>query len=168
MTDPKPIGRSLSIVLLGNVDREHPAEDEIAVHALDVAKKHGLNILAPVSGPYYEDGDERDQEVARLKWERDLAVAHDTQPYPTADAYDRACAALNKHRTRANDAEDELDQLKSTLREALRILQRPEQSRREQFLDALAHGGRERQRDSRRVDLAATILFGALVGDGDE
>lgn len=28
--------------------------------------------------------------------ERDLAVAHDRQPYPTADAYDMACVALHK------------------------------------------------------------------------
>jgi hypothetical protein len=33
--------------------------------------------------------------VARLTTERDLAIAHDTQPYPTAWAYEQACAALH-------------------------------------------------------------------------
>lgn len=33
-----------------------------------------------------------------LEHERDLAVAHDRQPYPTAEAYEKACAALWKHR----------------------------------------------------------------------
>ena len=41
-------------------------------------------------------------ELARAERERDLAVAHDRQPYPTADAYDRACAAHHKHRQRAD------------------------------------------------------------------
>lgn len=42
---------------------------------------------------------------ARLVKERDLAVAHDRQPYPTQWAYDQACAALEKHRVRAEAAE---------------------------------------------------------------
>jgi hypothetical protein len=33
-------------------------------------------------------------QVAELTRERDLAIAHDRQPYPTADAYERVCAAL--------------------------------------------------------------------------
>jgi hypothetical protein len=40
--------------------------------------------------------------------QRDLAIAHDRQPYPTADAYEVACAALEKHRARADKAEAEL------------------------------------------------------------
>lgn len=28
--------------------------------------------------------------------ERDLAIAHDRQPYPTADAYERVCATLQR------------------------------------------------------------------------
>lgn len=34
--------------------------------------------------------------------ERDLAIAHDRQPYPTQWAYDQACKALRKHRMRAD------------------------------------------------------------------
>jgi hypothetical protein len=36
------------------------------------------------------------EENARLRRERDLAVAHDTQPYPTADAYEKVCAVLRE------------------------------------------------------------------------
>lgn len=49
-------------------------------------------------------------QLAEARRERDLAIAHDTQPYPTADAYERACAALHKHRERADAAEAQLDQ----------------------------------------------------------
>lgn len=36
----------------------------------------------------------RDEEVKALREERDRAIAHDTQPYPTAWAYEQACKAL--------------------------------------------------------------------------
>jgi hypothetical protein len=39
-----------------------------------------------------------DAEQAELRRERDLAIAHDRQPYPTAWAYEEACTALNRHR----------------------------------------------------------------------
>jgi hypothetical protein len=38
--------------------------------------------------------------------ERDLAIAHDRQAYPTAWAYGQACAALEKQRERAETAEE--------------------------------------------------------------
>ncbi|MFF0139704.1 hypothetical protein ACFYRN_25025 [Streptomyces sp. NPDC005227] len=37
-----------------------------------------------------------DAEQATLRRDRDLAVAHDRQPYPTAWAYEQACAALRR------------------------------------------------------------------------
>lgn len=37
-----------------------------------------------------------DAEHAGLRRERDLAIAHDRQPYPTAWAYEQACAALHR------------------------------------------------------------------------
>lgn len=43
----------------------------------------------------------QDQAAAALR-ERDLARAGDQQEYPTAHAYDAACAAVNKHRSRAD------------------------------------------------------------------
>ncbi|MCU1671056.1 MAG: hypothetical protein JWP40_3983 [Blastococcus sp.] len=54
-------------------------------------------------------------EVARLTRERDLAVAHDTQPYPTADAYEQACKALETHRRRGDQAEAERDRAQAEL-----------------------------------------------------
>ncbi|MEV0526014.1 hypothetical protein AB0I66_21495 [Streptomyces sp. NPDC050439] len=39
--------------------------------------------------------------IIKLTRERDLAIAHDRQPYPTASAYEQACAALHAHRDRA-------------------------------------------------------------------
>jgi uncharacterized coiled-coil DUF342 family protein len=54
-----------------------------------------------------------------MRVERDLAVAHDRQPYPTADAYEAACAALHKHRARADAAEAGRDRLAGQLRNAM-------------------------------------------------
>lgn len=51
------------------------------------------------------DPDQVRAELAKAIEERDLAIAHDRQPYPTADAYERACAALERHRERADKAE---------------------------------------------------------------
>jgi hypothetical protein len=48
-------------------------------------------------------------QLRRLRWERDLAVAHDRQPYPTAWAYEQACKALEQHRQRADKAEASRD-----------------------------------------------------------
>jgi septal ring factor EnvC (AmiA/AmiB activator) len=55
-------------------------------------------------------------ELAETRRERDLAVAHDRQPYPTQDAYDAACRALEKHRQRANAAEAERDDYRDRLK----------------------------------------------------
>ena len=41
---------------------------------------------------------EKDERVEQLIAERDLAIAHDTQPYPTAWAYKQACEALATER----------------------------------------------------------------------
>lgn len=60
-------------------------------------------------------------EVARLTEERDLAVAHDRQPYPTADAYEAACRALEKHRTRADAAEAERDSWRDVVEKAIAV-----------------------------------------------
>ncbi|MFG3585062.1 hypothetical protein [Streptomyces sp. NPDC047990] len=48
-----------------------------------------------------------DAEQASLRRERDLAVAHDRQPYPTAWAYEQACTALHTHRERADAVEEQ-------------------------------------------------------------
>jgi hypothetical protein len=59
-------------------------------------------------------GDLREQ-IARLTEERDLAIAHDRQPYPTAWAHAQALSALETHRKRADDAEAERDGLLAEL-----------------------------------------------------
>lgn len=38
--------------------------------------------------------DKLQSELAEMKRERDLAIAHDRQPYPTAYAYEKTCEAL--------------------------------------------------------------------------
>jgi hypothetical protein len=45
------------------------------------------------------------QAQARLEAERDLAIAHDRQPYPTAWAYEQVCKARDKWQARAEAAE---------------------------------------------------------------
>lgn len=47
--------------------------------------------------------------LERTERERDEAIAHDRQPYPTAWAYEQAVVALEKHRQRANKAEARLE-----------------------------------------------------------
>lgn len=51
--------------------------------------------------------------ICALLDELHLAVAHDRQPYPTADAYERACAALEKHRARADAANAKLGEIEA-------------------------------------------------------
>lgn len=57
----------------------------------------------------------RDDELAALRAERDLAVAHDRQPYPTAWAYDQACKALREQRERAGNAEQRVELARQAL-----------------------------------------------------
>jgi hypothetical protein len=48
-------------------------------------------------------------QTVRAAWrERDLAVAHDRQPYPTAEAYEKACEALNATKAQLAQVEQEL------------------------------------------------------------
>jgi hypothetical protein len=50
-------------------------------------------------------------EIKQLARERDLAVAHDRQPYPTAEAYERVCAALERQRGEVDRLRDLLGRL---------------------------------------------------------
>ena len=52
------------------------------------------------------------RENERLREERDLAVAHDRQPYPTACAYDRVCEARTRWQNRAEKAEAKNERLR--------------------------------------------------------
>jgi hypothetical protein len=60
-------------------------------------------------------------EIEWLTEERDLAIAHDRQPYPTQWAYDQAVAALEKHRSRADQAERERDALRTAVERVSRL-----------------------------------------------
>lgn len=52
----------------------------------------------------------------RAERERDLAIAHDRQPYPTAEAYETACAALRRKEDALEAAEAEVSRLTGELR----------------------------------------------------
>lgn len=57
----------------------------------------------------------RDGELERLREERDQAIAHDRQPYPTAWAYEQACKALHSWRERAETAEAKLAEVEDAI-----------------------------------------------------
>lgn len=52
--------------------------------------------------------------------ERDLAIAHDRQPYPTAWAYEQACRVRDEARARASAAEAEAERLRGEKDDAYR------------------------------------------------
>lgn len=56
--------------------------------------------------------------------ERDLAIAHDRQPYPTAYAYEKACEALRETKARLSTAEQECERLRGE-RDEIRSLKVP-------------------------------------------
>ncbi|MFC6080990.1 hypothetical protein [Sphaerisporangium aureirubrum] len=78
-------------------------------------------------------------ELDRLREERDQAIAHDRQPYPTQWAYDQACAALWRHRGRADRAQAVCDLLSDIIaglnEHAARILGKFERSLRNALAD---------------------------------
>jgi hypothetical protein len=50
--------------------------------------------------------------IKELEKERDLALEHDTQPYPTAWAYEQTCAALTECKERVGRLEEALQDVK--------------------------------------------------------
>jgi hypothetical protein len=64
-------------------------------------------------------------EVDRLREERDAAIAHDRQPYPTAWAYEQACRARDEARAEVDDLcrriDDLTDEVNGLLAERARI-----------------------------------------------
>lgn len=51
------------------------------------------------------------EEITNLKKERDLAIAHDTQAYPTAFAYEQVCKVNTKLREQVKDYEAALKEV---------------------------------------------------------
>ena len=56
------------------------------------------------------------RENAELATERDRAIAHDRQDYPTADAYGKVCAALANNKTALTFAHGRIEKLRAALR----------------------------------------------------
>ena len=91
-----------------------------AVNRTDVEEL--LRVCAEDVPKLLEDLDVADElraVLAEAVRERDLAIAHDRQPYPTAWAYEQACRALEEHRQRADKAEAERDTAVATVEKAL-------------------------------------------------
>lgn len=62
--------------------------------------------------------------ITTLVAERDQAIAHDRQPYPTAEAYELACAARTKWQDRATQAEARLREIETAWTELERYMGR--------------------------------------------
>lgn len=52
-------------------------------------------------------------ELNRAEHEKGLAIAHDRQPYPSAESYKKACSDLEEQRQRADKAESSLSESES-------------------------------------------------------
>lgn len=78
---------------------------ETLIHGMEVAEGRELVLAGFQTALAYRDAQlitltqQRDEAVR----ERDLAIAHDRQPYPTADAYEKACKALHQKTGRINE-----------------------------------------------------------------
>lgn len=57
---------------------------------------------------------DRDSTIASLREELALAIAHDRQPYPTAEAYERVCATLSTATARIAEQDAIISKLPKT------------------------------------------------------
>ena len=62
--------------------------------------------------------------LAEVELERDLAIAHDRQPYPTAHAYEQVCKALETSRASCEAIQRELRALATELKYGAHALYR--------------------------------------------
>jgi DNA repair exonuclease SbcCD ATPase subunit len=94
---------------------ETPTEPMTTLTDEEIARLHRKN--SPISSQRVTqaeiDGlittiDALQQRIKELEGERDLAIAHDRQPYPTAAAYEAACNALNAKTERIRTLEEKL------------------------------------------------------------
>ena len=53
----------------------------------------------------------------KMKKERDLALAHDTQPYPTAEAYEKVCQLLKQSKIQLTAKDKQIEGLKKWINE---------------------------------------------------
>lgn len=80
-------------------DRTHMSPTEM-LSALDTAKQLIVDLNRELQSAH--------QRAEAAERERDLAIAHDRQPYPTAWAYEQVCKARNEWESRALAAEARL------------------------------------------------------------
>lgn len=100
-------------------------------------------------------------EVERLTFERDLAIAHDRQPYPTAEAYELACKAFRAERERAELLRKAIDVSSAVLLKGTPLKNGPvfvQGSEAEKLLNAV---------DSARASLLEALLA-AKLDEGKE
>ncbi|MBE3120155.1 MAG: hypothetical protein IMZ50_15550 [Candidatus Atribacteria bacterium] len=95
---------------------------------------------------------------AQAERDRDLAIAHDRQPYPTAWAYEQVCKARTEWQARAKQAEAARDQYLAALDKAHDVARADYQ----QLAEAL-----DEKRDLERILLKAERVVDMLVTDRD-
>ena len=78
--------------------------EQVEMELMYLLNGHGVggNILA-------HDAALRDK-LAQVEQERDYAIAHDRQPYPTSWAYEQVCKALDEHKCQLAAVEAERDE----------------------------------------------------------
>ena len=73
--------------------------------------------------------DKAEQRIAELEEQRDLAIAHDSQPYPTAWAYEQVCKTLEAAKQRIKELEkqniDLLEEVVDALQDVVFYVPRP-------------------------------------------
>lgn len=101
--------------------------------------------------------------VREARAQRDFAIAHDRQPYPTAEAYEKACAALHRWQERAKAAEDQNERLRAdvvALREAATLVLKVCPSSDDMRLLTVAIGGVS---ESAKASIATTDKIDAAT-----
>jgi len=93
------------LALIASGPFPHAARWELT-HAAEQLVRDLLDLLAS-----------QDRALEEAQRERDLAIAHDRQPYPTAWAYEQVCKARDKHQARAEQAEAARERLREALME---------------------------------------------------
>ncbi|MDJ0460621.1 hypothetical protein [Streptomyces sp. H27-C3] len=88
--------------------------------------------------------------------ERDLAIAHDRQPYPTTWAHEQACTALATHRRRADTAETAMARVRGLT--ALWATRTDQLKRAAELLGEALADGAEPEETEARATLATPLI----------
>lgn len=90
--------------------------DVVSKETFDAAHKEWNSQLSQVMLQARDDAETARDTISALKEERDQAISHDRQPYPTAWAYDQACRAIRRYRTMHDEAETRLNDVYDRIR----------------------------------------------------